>query len=210
MTRTTRKSVWIVATEGTVVSAPSRFHSNGHDNGARNRSRYMHSRASSLDASLLRIIIYTSVDTIFFPFYPPFLASSFFNAHVSLGENVVGEVNKVVFREREELVIGSSSWLDEKGGGKACSRLFVRSTGNGSVGTIVLGVESHENELAFRLPFYCILCILRIVIERERERLQGTNVIIDLSRHNERSRARFSNPSLPPSHYPKLPESSSN
>lgn len=27
----------------------------------------------------------------------------------------------------------------------------------------------HENELAFRLPFYCILCILRIVIERERE-----------------------------------------
>lgn len=29
--------------------------------------------------------------------------------------------------------------------------------------------ESHENELAFRLPFYCILCILRIVIERERE-----------------------------------------
>lgn len=118
---------------------------------------------------------------------------------------MVGEVNKVVFREREELVIGSSSWLDEKGGGKACSRLFVRSTGNGSVGTIVLGVESHENELAFRLPFYCILCILRIVIERERERLQGTNVIIDLSRHNERSRARFSNPSLPPLALSKTP-----
>lgn len=79
---------------------------------------------------------------------------------------MVGEVNKVVFREREELVIGSSSWLDEK---SVLPRLFVRSTGNGSVGTIVLGVESHENELAFRLPFYCILCILRIVIERERD-----------------------------------------
>lgn len=46
---------------------------------------------------------------------------------------MVGEVNKVVFREREELVIGSSSWLDEKGGGKACSRLFVRSTETGQL-----------------------------------------------------------------------------
>lgn len=81
---------------------------------------------------------------------------------------MVGEVNKVVFREREELVIGSSSWLDEKGGGKACSRLFVRSTGNGSVGTIVLGVESHENELAFRLPFY--YSVYSANSHRERER----------------------------------------
>lgn len=40
---------------------------------------------------------------------------------------------------------------------------------------------------------------------RERERLQGTNVIIDLSRHNERSRARFSNPSLPPLALSKTP-----
>lgn len=117
---------------------------------------------------------------------------------------MVGEVNKVVFREREELVIGSSSWLDEKGGGKACSRLFVRSTGNGSVGTIVLGVDSHENELAFRLVFL-LYSVYSANSHRERERLQGTNVIIDLSRHNERSRARFSNPSLPPLALSKTP-----
>lgn len=85
---------------------------------------------------------------------------------------MVGEVNKVVFREREELVIGSSSWLDEKGGGKACSRDYSYDqpeTGQLELSYRIPRHRLHENELAFRLPFYCILCILRIVIERERD-----------------------------------------
>lgn len=121
---------------------------------------------------------------------------------------MVGEVNKVVFHEREELVIGSSSWLDEKGGvAPATIRTINRKrvSWNYRIGSRISRHRLHENELAFRLPFYCILCILRIVIEKERERLQGTNVIIDLSRHNERSRARFSNPSLPPLTLSKTP-----
>lgn len=40
---------------------------------------------------------------------------------------------------------------------------------NGSVGTIVLGVESHENELAFRLPFYYSVYSANSHRERERE-----------------------------------------
>lgn len=85
---------------------------------------------------------------------------------------MVGEVNKVVFREREELVIGSSSWLDEKGGvAPATIRTINRKrvSWNYRIGSRISRHRLHENELAFRLPFYCILCILRIVIERERE-----------------------------------------
>lgn len=84
---------------------------------------------------------------------------------------MVGEVNKVVFREREELVIGSSSWLDEK---SVLPRLFVRSTGNGSVGTIVLEVDSHENELAFRLVFL-LYSVYSANSHRERERETARN-----------------------------------
>lgn len=82
---------------------------------------------------------------------------------------MVGEVNKVVFREREELVIGSSSWLDEKGGGKACSRLFVRSTGNGSVGTIVLGVRIPRKRTSFSSTFL-LYSVYSANSHRERER----------------------------------------
>lgn len=127
---------------------------------------------------------------------------------------MVGEVNKVVFREREELVIGSSSWLDEKGGGKACSRDY--SYDQPETGQLELSYwESNPtSSIARKRTSFSSAFLLYSVYSanshRERERLQGTNVIIDLSRHNERSRARFSNPSLPPSHYPKLPESSSN
>lgn len=71
-----RKSVWIVATSrGThVVSASSRFRSNGHDNGARD----VHIRALPPHVLLfIRRSIYNIPSLFFFSFYPPL--SFFFN-----------------------------------------------------------------------------------------------------------------------------------
>lgn len=85
---------------------------------------------------------------------------------------MVGEVNKVVFREREELVIGSSSWLDEKGGGKACSRDYSYNqpeTGQLELSYRIPRHRLHENELAFRLPFYYSVYSANSHRERERD-----------------------------------------
>lgn len=65
-----RKSVWIVATSrGThVVSASSRFRSNGHDNGARD----VHIRALPPHVLLfIRRSIYNIPSLLFSSFYPP-------------------------------------------------------------------------------------------------------------------------------------------